>query len=291
MKLYRQISKCVLGGWLSMISLEAQAVVIRHDVADTRYQVTVSPLPGLARLYQDGGHGVLIAPEWVLTVAHGTFCLRSGSWIEVDGQLAEVAGVYNHPLYRPQQDHDIALLQLKKAQPFSRAVRLNRQMNEAGQQFQFVGSGGTGTGLSGQSVDNADNAGTLRQASNQVEQAQGNLLYARFDKPPAGTALEGSPGDGDSGTPIYQARGKKFVLFGLVSRAQQPFPPIALYDSVDIYTRIAPLEPWIQLVMHDRSPNDALASTGHLPYGVSARQLADVCQQINFVSPVPTTGN
>ena len=47
----------------------ADAIVVRDDVDDARYRVDASELPALVDLPGEG-HGVLIAPTWILTAAH-----------------------------------------------------------------------------------------------------------------------------------------------------------------------------------------------------------------------------
>jgi len=47
----------------------AQAIVVRHDVADAKYRITLSEFPALVYLPGEG-HGVLIAPQWIVTAAH-----------------------------------------------------------------------------------------------------------------------------------------------------------------------------------------------------------------------------
>lgn len=50
-------------------SSTASAVVIRHDVDDSKYRVPASEFPALVDMPGEG-HGVLIAPQWVITAAH-----------------------------------------------------------------------------------------------------------------------------------------------------------------------------------------------------------------------------
>src|SRR3546814_3471879 len=54
---------------LLAISSTASAVVICSDVDDVRYQVPASAFPALADMPGEG-HGVLIAPQWVVTAVH-----------------------------------------------------------------------------------------------------------------------------------------------------------------------------------------------------------------------------
>src|SRR3546814_15335113 len=53
---------------LLAISSTASAVVIRSDVDDVRYHVPASAFPALADMPGEG-HGVLLAPQWVLPAA------------------------------------------------------------------------------------------------------------------------------------------------------------------------------------------------------------------------------
>ena len=50
-------------------SSSANAIVTRHDREDAKYRVSASELPALADMPGEG-HGVLIAPQWVVTAAH-----------------------------------------------------------------------------------------------------------------------------------------------------------------------------------------------------------------------------
>src|SRR3546814_21067247 len=54
---------------LLAISSTASAVVIRSDVDDAEYQIPASAFPALVDMPGEG-HGVLIAPQWVVTAAH-----------------------------------------------------------------------------------------------------------------------------------------------------------------------------------------------------------------------------
>jgi len=47
----------------------SSAVIIRGDVEDARYRFPASAFPALADMPGEG-HGVLIAPQWVVTAAH-----------------------------------------------------------------------------------------------------------------------------------------------------------------------------------------------------------------------------
>lgn len=54
---------------LLAMSSTAHAIVIRDDVDDAKYRVPASEFPALVDMPGEG-HGVLIAPQWVITAAH-----------------------------------------------------------------------------------------------------------------------------------------------------------------------------------------------------------------------------
>ncbi|WP_164519284.1 S1 family peptidase [Pseudoalteromonas rubra] len=257
-------------------------------MADSKHLISKrdNPIPGLATIYRDGGHGVLVAPKWVVTVAHATFCLRPGRAIEVDGQKVAVARIHNHPDYQPQATHDIALLELATPITSSDYMALPDHPAQAGQIIRFAGIGGTGNGLTGQTIDNGENQGRLRYGENRISRIDPLLIYSDFDKPttPHALPLEASLADGDSGTPLMVEQQGQQVLVGLASRALKPFEPAGKYGAVDIHTRVLPFVPWIKQVMTATQPDTQLSVpiTGRLPFGVRADQLNSICKQINF---------
>jgi len=54
---------------LLAVSVSASSIVIRDDVDDAQYRIPASEFPALADMPGEG-HGVLIAPQWVITAAH-----------------------------------------------------------------------------------------------------------------------------------------------------------------------------------------------------------------------------
>ena len=54
---------------LLVFSFSVSAIVVRHDVADSKYRVQTTAFPALVDMPGEG-HGVLIAPQWVITAAH-----------------------------------------------------------------------------------------------------------------------------------------------------------------------------------------------------------------------------
>ncbi|GAA0860196.1 hypothetical protein GCM10009114_36430 [Aliiglaciecola litoralis] len=59
---------------------------MRHDVDPKKYAASWSDFPPLAQFYIDGAHGSLIAPTWIVSAAHTTFCTDPGTTILVGGE-------------------------------------------------------------------------------------------------------------------------------------------------------------------------------------------------------------
>jgi hypothetical protein len=123
----------------------------------------------------------------------------------------------------------------------------------------FVGRGATGTGLTGQQLEDR----RLRAATNRVEStldvfpmtsargqypAEGFQLRFRFDAPgdPNVTALEGISGEGDSGGPAYITRDGVLYVIG-VSSGQDPRPTkLGRYGVFEFYVRVSHFADWIR---------------------------------------------
>ena len=275
------------GFWLILlITMPAEAIVIRHDVADKHYLATVADYPALATFYVDGAHGSLIAPRWVLTAAHTTFCLQPGSLIRLGTALYPVRRLYVHPEHQPGFSHDIALVELATAVPDITPVQLYADSDEAGQDLWFIGTGGTGDGKRGLTVDNVANQGQLRKAQNRVATAQGPLLEFVFDQGTAALPLEGISGGGDSGGPAFLRRNQQFWLLGLSSRGANDHG--SFYGGREVYSRVSFFLPWIEQVMHQAGPHApatlALPQLRRWPDGVTAENIQQICQEIRLTA-------
>ena len=266
---------------LLSISVCAEAIIIRHDVADAQYKVPSTELPQLATFYFDGAHGTLIAPTWVLTAAHATFCVKPNSSIRLNAKHHTVKRVYVHKDYTPGRSHDIALIELQQpvlgVTPFS----LNTKSDELNKNLWFIGIGGTGNGLTGQTVDNFENKGQMRKAQNTVTLAQGPLLKFTFDKGDNALALEGVSGGGDSGGPAYTFQNNTGVIYGISSRVEGG--NIGKYGVSEVYSRTSFFAPWINKIINGKNI-DALsdAKLKQLPAGLTEDILPRVCNDIRI---------
>ena len=89
---------------LMLVSSGASAVVIRSDVADAQYKASVSAFPALADMPGEG-HGVLIAPQWIVTAAHAITWQGKITRVSLNGKEREVERIVIHPGYKkPPED-------------------------------------------------------------------------------------------------------------------------------------------------------------------------------------------
>src|SRR5688572_14067591 len=95
---------------LLLVSFDAGAIVIRDDVPDSEYRRVEPAFPALADLPGEA-HGVIIAPQWVLTAARAVSWQHALDTVVVAGKPRAVREVVIHPGYRrpPQEMVDAAL--------------------------------------------------------------------------------------------------------------------------------------------------------------------------------------
>ncbi|RYV01660.1 peptidase S1 [Shewanella sp. OPT22] len=268
---------------LSVISLNVRAIVIRDDVADKKYLADSNDFKALATFYIDGAHGTLIKPNWVLTAAHTTFCLQEGSNISINDQLIPIEQVYIHNDYQPGISHDIALLKLSRPIIEVEPATVYSKNDEQGKSVWFIGVGGTGNGLTGQTVDNYDNAGVLRKAQNVVESVDNALIKFKFDSGVNALSLEGVSGSGDSGSPAYFTEDNKTYIIGISSRVEGG--NIGKYGITEVYSRVSFFEPWIKSVINSDEAsrkNVSIEKLKGLPAGLTPQNLKMVCDDIGL---------
>lgn len=269
---------------VSSISLSASAIVIRHDVAPEKYAATLHDFPPLAQFYIDGAHGTLIAPNWVVTAAHTTFCTDPNTTILVGGVKVKVKRRFVHSNYTPGVSHDFALLELARPITHILPAEVYIASDELGQVTTFIGIGGTGNGLEGQTIDNAKNNGFLRKANNTVAKAEGPLLQFIFEQGQQALPLEGISGGGDSGGPAFIMKNGRYYLLGVSSRGDFG-SPLGKYGNREYYSRISFFNNWIQTIMHGTEEQRAEISRPklkHLLPGLTEKNLPNVCAEIGI---------
>ena len=259
--------------FLSWVSLTANAIVIRDDVDDSRYRVSASELPALADLPGEG-HGVLIAPQWVLTAAHAVSWQMSVDEVTLNGIPRKVERLVIYPGYHtlPQALVDAALKSgdasaiisylaasddvalVKLAQPVTDVapVALYTGSDELGKIVELLGKGATGTGATGQDPHGSHRT-QLRRAYNRIIAVEDRWLCLTFHKPPAALPLEGITGDGDSGGPLLLKVGDRWQVAGLASWKRGKDNAILLhpgfYGQTTYNVRVSHYAAWIKDVV------------------------------------------
>lgn len=250
---------------LALAALPVSSVVIRHDVSAEKYLIEKGH-PALVEMRHQG-HGMLIAPEWVVTAAHVVFYDYKGKTITVGGKEREIEAVIFHEGYAkppkgifkgysgPSQaylrgNHDLALIKLKEAVEDVTPIKLYSGSDEVGQRITLQGRGNTGTGITGQI---AKSRGVLRQAQNSLSDADSQWLHYQFNKGADALALEGFQGDGDSGGPAIIHKEGTAYLAGLASwdvyDGQIEDFKGSLYGMEAALVRLSYYQGWIKDVM------------------------------------------
>jgi hypothetical protein len=278
------MKKHILSIALLSLTLQASAIVIRHDVPEARYLASPADFPALATFYRIGAHGTLIHPQWVLTAAHTVFCLDKGQPIRVGEEIVEVEARYSHHRYQLDGAHDLALIKLVRPVRSVQPAELYTERNELGQLVWLIGSGGSGNGLKGQASGRRD--GRLRRAQNVVADTQGGDLVFRFDQGAHAAALEGVSGNGDSGGPAYVHQQGRYRLMGISSRTDSWFYQVGEYGVKELYTRVSDYQDWLHTVMQGSPTEVEAVSTqqAFLQDNMKGRDMKQLCRKLSITS-------
>lgn len=246
---------------------EARAIIMRHDVPEEKYRVDASAFPALADLPGEG-HGVLVAPFWVVTVAREV-AGREIHEVTINGVARPVARVVIHPGYKPapkslyvgdaaplmlfERDvDDIAMIELKDEVTDVQPVVMYRGDAEGKEVAEIIGKGATGNGYVGE-YPGSPRRGILHRAYTRIESTDGRWLKLQFHTQREAQPLEGMPGNGDEGGPVLIRQHGTPVLVALMCR-EYAVGDLANYqffhyEGESYNTRISYYGPWIDSVM------------------------------------------
>lgn len=265
----------------------APRVVGGSEVPDNRYPWMAALLRRDENNASEGQFcgGSLIASRWILTAAHcfqneqGNTDLRAAdvsvligrqNLSKNGGEIINVSRIIEHPSYRANGYPDLALVELA-AQSNAQAIQIPSRNNPVPN----VGETATVTGW-GQISENGPATNELRQsvmpvvAHNQCNRAyNGEIVEDAMVC--AGTA-DGSQDScyGDSGGPLFVARGESYVQAGVVSFGEA----CGLPGVPGVYARVSSYYDWI---------------TGYASVSSSANSIAQVNGPANGQSNSPAT--
>lgn len=257
------MKKILLLTVLVTFSLPSLSIVTRHDVSEERYIAEKVPdylidMPG-------EGHGVLIKPNWIVTVAHLIFSDYTGKEILVHGKKYKIEKVIVHnnakqadsSLFKgdamPLMDFmkttsDIALIKLTESVSHVKPISLYLERDEKGKTITAFGRGSTGNGKNG-SIFETKREKTLRTMTNIVDVAEGDWISITLDNNDKALELEGIDGSGDSGGALIIEKNGMQYLAGLfswdyVEGDLQSFKH-GLYGGKSYQVRISSYASWI----------------------------------------------
>lgn len=261
------MKKIILLTVLVSLSLPCFSIVTKHDVQKEKYLAKSAPdflidMPG-------EGHGVLIKPNWIVTVAHLIFSDYTGKEIIIHGKKFQIEKVIVHnnakkpdsSLFegdaKPLMDFmittsDIALIKLTKDVSHVQPIALYLDSDELGKEIVAFGRGSTGDGKLG-SVFETKREKVLRTMSNKIDLAEGNWISITLDDNKNALELEGIDGSGDSGGPLIIEKNGKQYLAGLFSwdyvKGDLKSFKHGLYGGKSYQVRISSYTNWIDKII------------------------------------------
>ena len=239
------------------------AVVKRHDVPAKNYKV--AKIPEYLVDMPHEGHGALIAPKWIVTVAHNIFYDYTGKNIKIGNKDYKISKVIIHSGYtKPDESlfkgdskplmnffkkrDDIALIKLSSSVDDITPIKLYKDTDEQGKIITVYGRGTTGNGLIGE-VAETKQLRIMNLFQNVIDESHGNWLSFKFDSPSNALDLEGMHGSGDSGGSSVITKNNRLYLVGLSSwqywSGDLSLFQGGLYETKAYQVRISSYSKWI----------------------------------------------
>ena len=233
------------------------SIVYRHDIDENQFLANPSDYPAVIqlRLLDLTGlvemEGTLIAPNWIITAAHGLNSVDANQTISILDSLYQISQIITHPSFEGFE-HDIALIKLDRTIIGVEPIPLYHDTNELGKIITIMGRGGSGTGETGPLQYDSK----FRIATNKIDSVSSYWIKFRFDEPsnPNSTDLEGISGPGDSGGPAFiEINGKQF-LSGISSNQlnEQIGVEEGKYGVIEYFTRVSTYTQWIEDVLEGK---------------------------------------
>jgi secreted trypsin-like serine protease len=209
--------------------------------------------------------------------------MEAGSKIKVGEQWVEIEARYSHKNYQLDEKNDIALLKLKQPITSITPANIYKNNDELGKSIWFIGSGGTGTGLNGQTINLKENNRVLRKAQNRIVDIDDTDIIFEFEKGDDGEPLEGVSGNGDSGGPAYIFIDGKYQLLGISSRADSWFKDVGEYGVREVYTRVSSYQTWIsQVINGSAEQRDNITTQNRFLQDNMKGNIDKVCNMVGF---------
>ncbi|WP_166836048.1 ankyrin repeat domain-containing protein [Rheinheimera pleomorphica] len=240
-----QLASCLS---LSLTAITSQAIVIRHDKADSAYQQHADRFaPYIA--YLDRCTATVLNDYWLVTAAH---CVNPAEQYPLKIQHLDndyaVLKIIRHPDFTQTGEPDLALLQLRWPLKQAKPAALYRKHDELNKVITIAGKGTTGNGVTG----DAKQDNLLRAATNTINSVEGKWLTFEFNQGDNATPLEGVSGSGDSGGPAFILENGTPYLAG-VSCCQESETQGA-YGALEYYSRVSTELDWLQQQMAANPP-------------------------------------
>ncbi|MCP4989581.1 MAG: trypsin-like serine protease [Colwellia sp.] len=236
---------------VSMVQ-SANAIIIRHDVEDSKYINQTKLIPALVTFttLHEGktyvvGSGTYLGEGWVLTAAHVAHFLESNDKAEISSEKLSIIDRVVHEKWKDQQlGFDIALVKISKPIKEVESVKLFNYQVTPNDIVYLAGQGDTGNGLVGMKPSDLQK----RVAQNQIDKVDGQWISFQFNSPSnRALDLEGISGGGDSGSPAYVIKNGVYHIVGLSSwqNTEATNWEQGFYGAIDNYTSVQYYRGWL----------------------------------------------
>lgn len=227
--------------------INANAIVIRHDVNDQKY-IDLGQQYSSSVAYAGGCAATVLSKYWLLTAAH---CIagREHNFFTAEhlGKDYRIEKMLLHPKFDKKQKElfDIALIQLKEPISNGTPAKLYTSSDELGRQVVFVGRGAFGNGEKGLIKSDSIERG----ATNKVVSVSNQTIGFRFDEPENATEFEGISSRGDSGGPAFFEVDSKRYVVGVSSFQERKGLKEGTYGVYEYYPRVSLYVDWLNSAM------------------------------------------